>query len=88
MTEAGSADGSFSERPSTPVRGGLRQCGRRDLRPDHHGTRRDGSEFGSFDPYQVASCEMPTDPTDPTQVPLEAFDNCDDDLSISIEACR
>ena len=43
-------------------------------------------EFGSFDPYQVASCEMLTDPTDPTQVPLEAFDNCDDDLSISIEA--
>ena len=31
--------------------------------------------FDSFEPYQVASCEMLTDPTDPSQVPLGAFDN-------------
>ena len=43
-------------------------------------------EFASFDPYEVASCEMLTDATDPTQVPLDVFDNCDADLTISIEA--
>ena len=42
--------------------------------------------FDSFDPYQVASCEMLTDPTDPNQVPLGVFDNCDGELAISIEA--
>ena len=42
--------------------------------------------FNSFEPYQVASCEMLTDPTDPNQVPLGAFDNCDGELAISIEA--
>ena len=43
-------------------------------------------EFGPFEPYQVASCEMLTDATDPTQVPLDVFDNCDADVAISIEA--
>ena len=43
-------------------------------------------EFGSFPPYEAVSCENLSDPLDPTQVPLEVMDNCDGDLTISIEA--
>ena len=42
--------------------------------------------FNNFTPYQSISCELLTDPLDPTQVPIEAFDNCDGELTISIEA--
>ncbi len=42
--------------------------------------------FGDFPPYEAVSCEDLTDPLDPSQSPLEVFDNCDDDLVISIEA--
>ena len=42
--------------------------------------------FGSFPPYEPVSCEMLTDPLDPTQVPLDVFDNCDGDLDFTIEA--
>ena len=43
-------------------------------------------EFSNFPPYEAVSCENLTDPLDPTQVPLEVADNCDSDLTISIEA--
>ena len=43
-------------------------------------------EFGEYPPYEPVSCEDLTDPLDPTQSPLEVFDNCDGDLTISIEA--
>ena len=42
--------------------------------------------FGDFPPYEPVSCELLTDPLDPTQVPLDVFDNCDSDLELSIEA--
>ena len=42
--------------------------------------------FGDFPPYEPVSCEDLTDPLDPTQSPLEVMDNCDGDLTISIEA--
>ena len=42
--------------------------------------------FGDFPAYESVSCEMLSDPLDPTQLPLEAFDNCDDSLTIAIEA--
>lgn len=42
--------------------------------------------FGNFTPYQSVSCELLSDPLDPTQLPLDAFDNCDGELTISIQA--
>ncbi|MDG1380702.1 MAG: hypothetical protein P8P45_00865, partial [Flavobacteriales bacterium] len=42
--------------------------------------------FNNFTPYTSVSCELLSDPLDPTQIPLEAFDNCDGELTLSIEA--
>ena len=42
--------------------------------------------FADFPAYETVPCEDLTDPLDPTQIPLEAFDNCDDSLTITIEA--
>ena len=42
--------------------------------------------FGDFPAYESVSCEMLTDPLDPAQIPVEAFDNCDDSLTLTIEA--
>ena len=42
--------------------------------------------FGEYPPYEPVSCELLTDPLDPTQAPLPVFDNCDADLDFTIEA--
>ncbi|MDG2426755.1 MAG: hypothetical protein P8M07_09240, partial [Flavobacteriales bacterium] len=42
--------------------------------------------FDAYDIYVHVSCELIADPTDPTQVPITAQDNCDEDVSYTIEA--
>ena len=42
--------------------------------------------FGEYPPYEPVSCEDLTDPFDPSQEPLEVSDNCDGELTISIDA--